>query len=67
MKPQKVGLLPLTLSVLMLLAGCASQPQQVPVAVACPESARPPQELMQPPKALYLLPKESLPIVRKTP
>ena len=67
MKPQKVGLLHLTLFALMLLAGCASPPQQVPVAVVCPESARPPQELMQPPKALYLLPKESLPTARKTP
>lgn len=65
MKPLTDGLLHLMLFATMLLAGCASQPQQVPVAVPCPRPAKPPDKLRDPPKTLYLLPKESLPTAQK--
>ena len=56
MKPLKAGLLPLTMSALTLLAGCASQPQEVPVAVDCPKPQRLDSRLLQPTPTQYLLP-----------
>ena len=56
MKPRKAGLLLLIMSALMLLAGCASQPQEIPVAVDCPKPPTLDSRLLQPTPTQYLLP-----------
>ncbi len=57
MKPLTDGLLQLMLFALMLLAGCAQQPAQVPVAVDCPPIPRLDSRLLAPTPTQYLLPK----------
>lgn len=58
MKPLLDGLKPLSVCVLMLIAGCASQPVEVPVAVDCPRPPTLDSRLLQPTPTQYLLPSE---------
>ncbi len=58
MKQLMDGLLHLMLFALMLLAGCAPQPVQVPVAADCPPIPHLDSRLLAPTPTQYLLPKE---------